>query len=423
MSTRLVPLAAAGVMLLGAGCETQFMMAPAANLGAGTGATVPAPVPVSSTTPSATNTAGTIAAPAPIGTGTAGVAATGPESAGSPASMTAPNAAGAGPGPSEFGGTAAPMPAAGSSAGAAGDSASTMPPLPMAGVPAEAGTGAPAAGSGGDVTPPVAQTCPAAGTLRPGETTESVQVGSITRRYILHVPASYDGTKPVPLILDWHGILLSSSIHRTISGFAELSDREGFIVAFPEGTDTAWNIGKCCTSSRSVDDLGFAKAIVTKLSQQGCIDLKRVHSTGYSMGGGMTMFLACNATDVFASIATSAFDLQPEEDEPCHPSRPISVIDFRSTADPIVAYPGAKDTVPPNGTPTLVTFIGAQNTAMKWATLDGCMSSPQMGANGCVTYSPCNADTEVVLCTTQGGGHDLMDPASAWAFLKRHPMP
>ena len=195
-------------------------------------------------------------------------------------------------------------------------------------------------------------------------------------------------------------------------------------MAFPEGTDTAWNIGKCCTSSRNVDDIGFAKAIIAKLSQQGCIDPKRIHSTGYSMGGGMSMFLACNAADVFASIATSAFDLQPEVDEPCKPSRPIAIIDFRSTADPIVPYPGAKDTIPPNGTPTLVTFIGAEATAMKFAGFNACMGAAQPGGGtGCVSYPQCAAGTEVILCTTQGGGHDLMDPARAWEFLKRHPMP
>jgi polyhydroxybutyrate depolymerase len=309
--------------------------------------------------------------------------------------------------------------------GAAPDGGISLPMAGTTGGPSTSGAGGGSAGGAGGSGPiqPVMQTCPATSMLRPGESTQTIQIGGVMRSYILHVPASYTGQTPVPLVLDWHGILLSSSLQRSVSGFAALSDSQGFIVAFPEGTDTAFNIGKCCTSSSTVDDLGFAKGLVTKLSQQGCIDLKRVHSVGYSMGGGMSMFLACNASDVFASIATSAFDLQPEVDEPCKPSRPISVIDFRSTADPIVAYAGAKDTIPPNGTPTLVTFIGAEATLMKWGALNGCMGSPQPQANGCQTYAQCNAGTEVTLCTKQGGGHDLMDPAPAWEFLKRHPMP
>jgi polyhydroxybutyrate depolymerase len=404
-TTKIVALLAATWLWLCAGCETKFTMAPAANTGntpaAGFGSAPIGPAgPAGSVSPIPSGSAGVVAPP--VVTGSAGVLA-------SSAGTAAGPLAGTGATTGEFAGTSAPPTP---TAGAGGS-------LPVSGTMAspEAGSG----GAGGAM-PPAMQVCPATSTLRPGETTESIQIGSVTRRYILHVPASYTGKTPVPLILDWHGILLSSSFQRSLSGFAELSDREGFIVAFPEGTDTAWNIGKCCTSSRTVDDLGFAKGLVAKLSQQGCIDLKRVHSTGYSMGGGMSMFLACNATDVFASIATSAFDLQPDADEPCKPSRPIALIDFRSTADPIVAYAGAKDTVPPNGTATLVTFIGAEATFMKWAGLNGCMGSPQAQANGCQTYGQCAGGTEVTLCTKQGGGHDLMDPAPAWEFLKRHPM-
>jgi polyhydroxybutyrate depolymerase len=400
-TTRLIALLAVSGLCFGAGCQTKFSMAPVPGaLGSGTGGSVIGPVGTAGTAP---NTPGVGGAPgtAPITSATAGTASIG--FAGTSATMTGASGTGAAP----DGGVNLPM--AGTMAGPTGSGAGGA-------------NGTSGAGGGGAVQP-VMQTCPATSTLRPGETTETIQIGGVMRSYILHVPASYTGQTPVPLVLDWHGILLSSSLQRSVSGFAALSDSQGFIVAFPEGTDTAFNIGKCCTSSSTVDDLGFAKGLVSKLSQQGCIDQKRVHSVGYSMGGGMSMFLACNASDVFASIATSAFDLQPEADEPCKPSRAISVIDFRSTADPIVAYAGAKDTIPPNGTPTLVTFIGAEATLMKWGTLDGCTGSPQAQANGCQTYTQCNAGTEVTLCTKQGGGHDLMDPAPAWEFLKRHPMP
>jgi polyhydroxybutyrate depolymerase len=267
------------------------------------------------------------------------------------------------------------------------------------------------------------QTCPAMSLLKPGETTESVQVGGTTRTFILHVPRSYTGQTPVPLVLDFHGILTSAAFQRSISGFAELSETEGFIVAFPEGIDTAWNVGVCCTSSTAVDDLGFARAIVARLSEQGCIDKKRVHSTGYSMGGGMTIFLACNAADLFASVAYSAFDLMPDADEPCHPSRPIPELAFRGTADPIVPYAGAVDTIPPNGNPNLVTFIGAEANLTKWSMLDGCTGTVEQAGGGCEYYRQCSGGAEVGLCTIQGGGHDPMDAAAGWAFLKQHPMP
>lgn len=277
-----------------------------------------------------------------------------------------------------------------------------------------------AVGTGGAPTP---SACGSSSMLAAGETTQTIQVGSVTRSYILHVPPGYDGQAPVPLVLDFHPILSNATYERGASGYAALSDQQGFIVAFPEGIDAAWNIGPCCTTSRTVDDVGFARALVDKLESQGCIDPKRVYAVGYSMGGGMSHMLACNAADVFAAVAPAAFDLLDESEEPCHPARPITEITFRGTADPIVPYAGGASR-PPNGLNVTIHFLGAVGTFQKWANLDGCTGSPSAAdASGCQTYSQCQAGVEVTLCTAQGGGHVTGDPNIAWNMLKRHPMP
>jgi polyhydroxybutyrate depolymerase len=140
------------------------------------------------------------------------------------------------------------------------------------------------------------------------------------------------------------------------------------------------------------------------------------------MGGGMSHYLACNAADLFAAVAPSAFDLLAAEEEPCMPSRPISVISFRGTADPIVPYAGGASS-PPNGLNVTIHFQGAENTFKKWAELNGCTGEPMAGSGGCRTYAQCKAGTEVTLCTKQGGSHDPGDAKLGWAFMKKHPMP
>jgi polyhydroxybutyrate depolymerase len=356
---------------------------------------------------------------APSGGAGAVPSAAGTSAVGASGGGAAPGAGGGGA-PSTAGSGGAISPGGGGAGGAGAMGGTTS--VGTAGAPdvtGDAGSGS-AAGSGAE---PMAQTCPASSALVPGETTETIQVGGVARRFILHVPASYDGQVPVPLVLDFHGILMNSSLQRAFSGFAALSDSEGFIVAYPEGTDTAFNVGICCTSSTVVDDVAFARGIVSHLSAQGCIDQKRVHSVGYSMGGGMSMHLACHAADVFASIAYSAFDMMPDADWPCTPSRPVAALAFRSTGDPLVPYAGAMNTIPPNGNPNLVTFIGAQANLTKWAGLDGCTGTPEDTGSGCSIYRQCASGVEVGLCTRQGGGHDYLDAATGWAFLKKHPMP
>ncbi|HVU01408.1 MAG TPA: PHB depolymerase family esterase [Polyangiaceae bacterium] len=350
----------------------------------------------------------------PSGSGSAagGAAGASPvESSGGDSSSggaTSGGASSSGGGPTGTGGALA----AGGASGSGGDSTG------VGGTPGAGGAGS-SGGANGAGGAPVA--CPSTA-LAPGDTNASIDVGGTTRTYIRHVPTSYTGETPVPLVVDLHPLFGNGAAERLNSGYGPLSDQEGFVVVWPDGIDAAWNIGPCCTTSRTVDDEGFIRALVKKISEEACIDPKRVYATGYSMGGGLSHYLACNAADVFAAVAPSAFDLLSASEEPCAPSRPITVISFRGTADLIVPYAGGASN-PPNGLPVTIHFQGAQNTFATWANLDGCTGSPTDAGNGCSTYSQCDAGVEVTLCTAVGGGHVTGDAHVGWEMLKRHPMP
>ena len=199
--------------------------------------------------------------------------------------------------------------------------------LPCSGTPSCAGLGPPNRCQSGYCR----AGCPVT-SLLPGDNAGTLLVGDTTRSYVVRLPAKYAGTSPVPLVLDFHAIAASPSAEANNSGYRELAEQEGFIVAWPQGIDDAWNIGPCCTTSRTVDDVGFARGLVQKLEQDACIDPKRVYATGFSMGGGMALYLGCDAADVFAAIAPSAFDLAVESEIPCQPMRPVTEISFRGTA-------------------------------------------------------------------------------------------
>jgi polyhydroxybutyrate depolymerase len=265
----------------------------------------------------------------------------------------------------------------------------------------------------------MASACPADTKIKAGDTNGTIMVGSMMREYILHVPASYDGKTPMPLVIDWHPLFGTASGHRGTSGYAELGDKEGFVTLYPNGINNAWNIGPCCTQSRDVDDLGFAKALVERMRTEACIDMRRVYAAGYSMGGGMSHYLACNAADLFAAVAPAAFDLLQEDEEPCKPARPITVIAQRGTADPIVPYEGGASSPPTPYTLPPIHFRGAVGTMKRWAELNMCTDQPADVGMGCQTYKQCASGVEVTLCTSPGGGHVTGNPDIGWATLKR----
>jgi polyhydroxybutyrate depolymerase len=250
-----------------------------------------------------------------------------------------------------------------------------------------------------------------------------VQVAGVNRGYVLHVPAAYDGSKPVPLVVDFHGLTGSGAQQRALSPYPAVTDPEGVVMAFPSGlagpSGPAWNVGPCCVTN--VDDVAFTRALVVQVGTMACIDPKQVYAAGFSMGGGMAHYIACHAANVFAAVAPSSFDLLQENVGDCLPPRPITVISFRGSADTLVPYAGGLSSVVP-GMP--VTFLGAQSTFQKWAAIDQCAGSPSApDGNGCSTYGNCQGGVEVVLCTKQGGGQEQGNAGVAWPLLKGHPLP
>jgi polyhydroxybutyrate depolymerase len=259
--------------------------------------------------------------------------------------------------------------------------------------------------------------------LTAGNSDRMLSFGGKNRSYTLHVPAAYNGTKAAPLILDFHGLGGNGKGESTSSPYPAQADADGAIMAFPSGLagpgGNAWNVGPCCI--KDTDDVGFAKALVAEIQKTACIDPKRVYAVGFSMGGGMSHYLACHASDVFAAVAPAAFDLLKENMDDCKPTRPISVIAFRSTGDNVVTYAGGYS-MAVQGMP--INFLGAKGSFQKWAEINKCTGTASAeDANGCSTYAGCPGGTEITLCTKQGGTHEAGNAKVGWPALKKHVMP
>jgi polyhydroxybutyrate depolymerase len=291
--------------------------------------------------------------------------------------------------------------------------------LGTGGAPSTGGGGAGPGGAGGSSG---MTTCPSPA-LKAGDTNKTIQIGAQSRAYVLHVPAMYDGSKPVPLVVDFHPLGGSGPSERSGSPYPAQTDPEGVVMAFPSGlagpAGGAWNVGPCCV--KDVDDVAFAKALVADVEKVACIDTKRVYAVGFSMGGGMSHYVACHAADVFAAVAPAAFDLLKENQDDCKPPRSITVVSFRGTSDPIVPYQGGYSAVV-SGMP--ITFLGAKGTMDKWAQIDGCTGAASAAdSNNCSTYSACQDGVQVTLCTKQGGGHEPGNASVAWPILKKYTLP
>lgn len=261
---------------------------------------------------------------------------------------------------------------------------------------------APDGGEAGDDGGPAdggAVTCPTG--LRGGDHVMlTLESGGLTREYTVHVPTSYAGTDPVPLVLDFHGYTSDAGQQALLSGMDDKADEEGFVSVHANGYMRSWNAGDCCGGSMSggIDDVAFVRALIDDVASRVCIDRRRVYATGMSNGGFLSHRLACQASDVIAAIAPVA-GVIGVPDEECAPGRAVPVMHFHGTSDRIVPYEGGG----------ISGFRSVADTVDSWATRNGCTDTAEvthmMGDTTCETRDACDAGAEVTLCTIEGFGH------------------
>jgi len=300
-------------------------------------------------------------------------------------------------------------------------------------------TGAAGSGAGG-----ATGTCPAT-VLAAGDSTRSVMVGTLNRSYLLHIPRGYTGTKPIPLVIDFHPLGGTGSGQANSNGWKSKADSAGFMTAYPNSynSNNSWNVGFCCQDAQKnqIDDVGFTKAMIQQIATVACLDSKRVYATGCSNGGGMTYKVACDLADMIAGAAPVDFrcvyggTTTSPSCEGCKPARPISITHFDNTGDTsLVPYNGGTTSFPANCPPNQscvgMAFPSAQANFSTWQTIDGCTgsTSPLSGHTACTTNMSCRENAQVTMCVQQGGSHcgnytSLGVVDIAWEMFQKQALP
>lgn len=265
--------------------------------------------------------------------------------------------------------------------------------------------------------------------LTPGDYTFSLNHGGRERSYIVHVPKD-QLTNPWPVVLNFHGGGSSAAGQQAYSRMDSTSDREGFLVVYPNGTGIlggkllTWNAGSCCgyALSRKIDDIGFTRAVVDDLEARTTIDRARIYATGLSNGAMMAYRLAAEAPDLVAAIAPVAGAQLPD---PFRPLSPVPILHIHSVNDTRALYGGGL------GPPYPLTRIRVRHPPVetllaRWAEFDGCPREPVagrtfQGSGGHtatrIAYGPCANGIEVVLWKLTGAGH--VWPGGAHEYMSR----
>lgn len=230
----------------------------------------------------------------------------------------------------------------------------------------------------------------------------------ITRNYILHLPAGYDESIAYPFVYNLHGFTSTAQQQQFYSEMDQTADENGFIVCYPNGVGTSWNVG--WNFGSTADDVGFLETLADVLVEDYSINSDRLYACGMSNGGFMSYILACEASDKFAAIASVTGAMVPSALASCNGMRYVPVMQIHGTADPTVDYNGSFISAPVE---EVVTF---------WADRNGCNLSPETidiedvdPTDGCtaerITYADCDDGATVIFYRIDGGGHTWPDAA------------
>lgn len=240
----------------------------------------------------------------------------------------------------------------------------------------------------------------------PGRSEGTLASSGGERTYLLDLPEDYDGTRPVPLVVDFHGFGSNAEQQAAYSGLAEAGAGRGYAVATPQGLGSPARWAFLPPAAGGVDDVAFSADLLDHLEATLCVDDDRVYTAGMSNGGAMSARLACALGDRLAAAAMVTANFYSPD---CAREAPIPVISFHGTADPIVPYEGGPiasvAAAAANGLP-----VPPEETTMQdWANHSGCDAGPveDEPADGVrrLSWEGCDAGSDVVLYAIEGGGH------------------
>jgi polyhydroxybutyrate depolymerase len=276
------------------------------------------------------------------------------------------------------------------------------------------------------------------------DTTNGTVVASgVEREYLIHVPASYDPSKPAPLVISLHAAATWPAHQKNLSRWNRVADQNGFIVVYPSGTPQLFGAARIwrTTPTAVMRDVQFISALVDRLEATYTIDRARIYANGMSNGAGMAFALSCTMSDRIAAIGMVAAAPQLPSAW-CTDRRPVPVMVFHGTADEIVPYEGGRLGDPFN--PVKPVFPAVRTWLANWARRNGCAPNPVEStiAHGVrrTEYQDCAEDATVVLHSIVGGGHSWpggkpppewwVGPTSAsidatsalWTFFMKHPL-
>ena len=266
-----------------------------------------------------------------------------------------------------------------------------------------------------------------------GDYQEKMQIQGRERSYSMHVPPSYDPTKPMPMILMTHGMSQTGADLQAMIDSNKLADKEGFIAVYPDSVNwfnvkglRTWESGNgLVLPGQHAGDIQFMGRLIDATKTQLNVDPMRIYMAGFSNGGMLAYATAGALSGTLASVAILSSTMSGKE---ARPKEPLSLINVHGDVDPIIPLAGLTDTPPVLADVGVPIFKPTHWSTDYYKALDGITepySVSHLGKETIETAANAKNGTAVEQITISGADHFLNNRAfllqQTWDFLKAHP--
>jgi poly(3-hydroxybutyrate) depolymerase len=161
---------------------------------------------------------------------------------------------------------------------------------------------------------------------------ETVYVGENIRTYRLFLPKTVDLSKPAPLVVAFHGMLIDSKdVMPKYTQLNATAEKHQFVICYPEALGKKWGIAP----TKVKDDLEFFDVLLDRLTADYKIDPDRVFVLGMSNGGYFAHIIGKERSNNVAAVASHSGPLGLQTLLGVNAVRKFPVLIIHGDRDPI----------------------------------------------------------------------------------------
>jgi polyhydroxybutyrate depolymerase len=234
-------------------------------------------------------------------------------------------------------------------------------------------------------------------------------------RYVAVPPPDWDGKAPLATLFFLHGYSEEPEAYLGDDWwFKGWGAANQLLLILPEGKEKTWSYSGSPKENR--DDTGFIASVLDDVEKRYPVDQKRLWLSGFSQGGSMVWYVACNLPGRFAAFAPVAGAFWMPLPESC-PAGPVNLRHVHGTADTVVPMAGRPIGSKWRQGDVLKSMAILAKTNQ--CSLERKSEMPPNTELACSVQQACKQGTSLHLCI-HDGGHRVKEifMATAWTWVQ-----